>query len=459
VSGLPAQIEASIRSRQLLRRGQPVLVAAAGGLDSMVLLHVLHGLAARHRWRLVVAHFNHQLRGRSSDADERLVRQTARRHKLRCVVGRADVKAHARAHKLSLEMAARELRHQFLARTARARGIRTIALAHHADDQVELFFLRLLRGAGSEGLAGMKWRSPSPADPQIALVRPLLDQPKQALAGFADQARIPFRTDASNAALDIQRNRVRHELLPWLRAKYQPALDRLILRQMELLGAEADFLERLAAAWRRAKSRAAFNALPVALQRRVLQFELLSLGVVPEFDLIESLREGESVTVGPSLQLRRDTQGVVRRRRVEAADFERATIRLPLNGTVGGAEFGGLSLRWQTVRKVGVRLPKRLARREWFDADKVGSPVILRHWRPGDRFQPIGMASAVKLQDLFTNAKVPRAERRRRVVATTASGEIWWVEGLRLGERFKLAPQTRRRLEWRWSRTGAGKLS
>ena len=89
---------------------------------------------------------------------------------------------------------------------------------------------------------------------------------------------------------------------------------------------------------------------------------------------------------------------------------------------------------------------------EWFDADRVGREVVLRQWRAGDRFQSIGMATSQKLQDLFTNLKVPRAERVRRVVATTASGEIWWVEGLRIGERFKLGVETRTHLRWSWRR-------
>jgi tRNA(Ile)-lysidine synthetase-like protein len=91
---------------------------------------------------------------------------------------------------------------------------------------------------------------------------------------------------------------------------------------------------------------------------------------------------------------------------------------------------------------------------EWFDADRVGSSVILRHWRPGDRFQPSGLAAPAKLQDLFVNARIPRARRQRLTVATTRGGEIWWVEGLRIGERFKLCPETTRRLWWSWERPG-----
>src|SRR5712672_348813 len=120
--------------------GQSALIAVSGGVDSMVLLQLLHGLAQKHHWRLVVAHLNHRLRGRSSEADEALVRHYGRSLGLKVVTGRADVRAMARRKKLSLEMAARKVRHEFLARQASRLKIRTICLAHHADDQLEHFF-------------------------------------------------------------------------------------------------------------------------------------------------------------------------------------------------------------------------------------------------------------------------------------------------------------------------------
>ena len=161
-----------------------------------------------------MAHFNHQLRGADGDADERLVRQTARRLKLSCLAGRGNVRAAAAKGGISLEMAGRKLRHDFLARAARRRGIPAIALAHHADDQVELFFLRLLRGTGGQGLAGMQWSNPSPSDPSIRLVRPLLDyKRKPPCARPPAPPACGTRRTTPDATLDMDRNRVRHELI------------------------------------------------------------------------------------------------------------------------------------------------------------------------------------------------------------------------------------------------------
>jgi tRNA(Ile)-lysidine synthase len=445
------QIEKSISSRKLLRDGQKILVAVSGGLDSMVLLHVLHHLAAAHRWTLTVAHFNHKLRGRASNADERLVLQTARRLGLRAVAGRADVANVARKAGISLEMAGRTLRHDFLARTARRRRIPAVALAHHADDQVELFFLRLLRGTGGRGLAGMRWSNPSPSDPSIALIRPLLDQTKAALRDAAQAAAVRFSEDATNASSDIYRNRVRHELLPLLRRHYQPRLSQRVLHLMELTGGESEVATALAEKWLAAKRRTKFDRLPEAVQRCVLHAQLLRLGQPPDFELVERLRThvGQPVAVGSGQWLSRDAAGRLQARKMATPEFDAARLEKELTGRKGRIQFGGLALAWEILRVPGTGFARK-PNMEYFDADKVGRTICLRHWQPGDRFEPIGMKSARKLQDLFTDLKVPRGQRHRRVVAATDRGELFWVEGLRMSERFKLEAKTARRLKWQW---------
>jgi len=457
VNGFLQHIASTAHRRRLFVRGQKILVAVSGGVDSMLLLCALHALAGKNRWQISVAHFNHRLRGRASDADEKLVRQTAAKLRLSYFGGGADVKNFAVQSKLSVEMAARKLRHEFLARTAREHKIPVIALAHHADDQVELFFLRLLRGAGGEGMAGMKWRSPSPADKKIALVRPLLGFSKAELLARARENNIRFRDDATNAASDFLRNRIRNELLPLLRKKYQPAVDKTVLRLMDIVGAEAGCVADIAQAWL-ARPNPAFEKLPLAVQRKVLQQQLTGLGLPPDYELIEQLREtpGKFMAVGVGISVARNVAGKVSCRELPAKAFNAAELKLKVSGRAGSVIFAGRKFSW-AVKKTGGslgHLPRRLGV-EFFDADKIGGEISLRHWRAGDRFQPIGMKSAVKLQDLFVNAKIPMARRRNLILATTVGGEIFWVEGLRIAEKFRLTPATKRQLVWNQSKIAA----
>ena len=469
VNTLPEQLDEIIRARGLFRRGQKILVAVSGGVDSMVLLQVLNALAKKNRWRLTVAHLNHGLRGRGSDADERLVARAAKALGVPIVTARVDVKTLARRSRLSVEMAARKARHEFLAQTASRLGISQIALAHHADDQVELFFLRLFRGAGSEGLAGMKWRGPSPVDRRIQLVRPLLEETKESLSEYARWNKIAFREDASNASLDIQRNRIRRELLPWLKRKYQPALRRTVLRLMEILRAESELVAGMAEEWldkgrdggpvgagsHRQDARATmggFARLPVAVQRRCIQAQLVREGIPADFALVERLRTlpGEPFSIVPQVTVNCDASGRLHFRETISAKRRTEEVEIDLGGGGGEILFGGKRIDWRIGPQRGFRVPGPVPGRESFDADKVGARIVLRHWQAGDRFQPTGMRQGVKLQDLFTNQKIPRARRHDLIVATTMENEVFWVEGLRIGERFKLTPQTTRQMIWRW---------
>jgi tRNA(Ile)-lysidine synthase len=351
-------------------------------------------------------------------------------------------------------MAAREARHAFLSRAAGEAGVRTIALAHQADDQVELFLLRLLRGAGVQGLAGMRWSGPSPADPRYRLIRPLLGCNRSELETFARLHRIRWRVDASNSCTDMLRNRVRHELLPLLERRYQPGFRSVVRREMELLAGTAGLLGQLSRDWREHR-REPWGDLAVALKRQVLCDELLELGVEPDFDLVEQLRlrPGCPICILPDVTVCVMADGrVIKARPASRHDraFASGEIRVPLSGLAGKGAFDGLGWRWK-IHRSSIK-PRFGPGREWFDADKVGPEVVLRHWHPGDRFRPSGMLRLVKLQDLFTNLKIPPAARRKLIVATTAAGQLWWVEGVRIAEDFKLRPDTVRRFGWFWKR-------
>lgn len=442
------KVLANIQERTLLEPGEKLLVAVSGGVDSVVLLHVLHELAATHHWPLIVAHFNHQLRGSASDRDEQFVADLSATFQLPFIPGAGDVRSAAEKTGASLEMAARQLRHEFLAQAASQTGASKILLGHHADDQVELFLLRLLRGSAGQALTGMKWKAPSPADDSLLVVRPFLNLPRAEILRFAQAQKIQFQHDQSNDELHFERNKVRHKLLPFLKETFAQNIEWNILRVIEVLRAEKEFLRGEA---ERAQASAPFELCHPALQRQILFAGLLQLQVTPDFDLIEQLRTRPDtpITVSPGCVVKRDHQGRVQRKSL--VEFKLNENSLPVDlAARNNLEFDNVLLSWRFLPFGEMNASEDNVER--FDADKVGSKIILRHWQPGDRFQPIGMQSSVKLQDFFTNAHIHAPIRRNLILAANEQGEIFWVESIRISENFKITPKTKTVLEWRWNR-------
>lgn len=445
---LIGRVQETIAQHALLNAGDSVLVAVSGGVDSVVLLNLFHRMGeGAGGWRLAVAHFNHSLRAAESDGDEAFVAAMAKRLQLPFVTERGDVKKYAEDNGLSIEMAARDLRHRFLADSAERLGIQRIALAHHADDQIETFWLRLLRGDVGPGLTGMRWSRPARAGTGIQLIRPFLRIPKAELLRYARENGISYRDDASNSSTEFLRNRLRLELIARLKT-FQPELREVTLRAAAVLADEKEFLERCAREWLNDRA-PTFSGLHAALQREVVRIQLMDRSLKPSFELIESLRTTPSVpvSISPEQSVQRSVEGVVTVKAHSAPSFSEGSF--PVNvSKPGSARIEEVDFRWELVPSRG---PNRSGA-EYFNADEVGSKVTIRHWQRGDRFRPIGLKSEAKLQDLFTNLKVSSGEKRLRFLATDAHGRIFWVEGLRISERHKVSDATTRILFWSWRR-------
>lgn len=268
-----------------------MLVAVSGGRDSVALLHALR--SEGHR-KLTVIHLDHGLRGRASAADAKFVARLAKDWGYPCMIGRANTRSYAKERKISIETAARELRHAFFAACARRLRCRTIVLAHHADDQVETCLFRFLRGAGPAGLAGMAPVSELRLGRRtLTLVRPLLGVRRSGIEAYIHKHGLSFREDATNAILDATRNQLRHRVMPAIRETMGDASIDAILRAAEILRAENEW-----AAAEVAKispgvelSVKDLRDRPVALQRRVILRWLTERGVGDvSFDLVERVR-------------------------------------------------------------------------------------------------------------------------------------------------------------------------
>ena len=451
---LPLWVSRYVRQENLLAPGDRVLVAVSGGPDSVALLHLLHRLQGDLNLQLGVAHFDHGLRGRQSKEEAKFVAALANSLSLPCHGGKGDTRKLAREEKISLQMAARRLRFKFLGDTCRGHLYRRLALAHTADDQVELFFLRLLRGAGPEGLAGMR-----PATPE-GLVRPLLAVGKEVILAWLRRENLPFCQDPSNLKRDYLRNRVRLDLLPQLQ-EYNPKVREAVWRAQSLLQEEERLLApAVARAWSEVSLAGGpdfyrlhlppFLALDRTLQKLVLrqvfkkildEYPLSAAQVDGVLDLARTGKSGGQMACS-DCRVARAGEELHLFRRLAAPPREGGV----LPSCPGLFEAGGWS--WRLACRdyaAGASLPKE-AHLAWMDLDRVHFPLEIRCFQPGDRFRPTGAPWARKLQDFLVDLKIPRW-LRPHLPLVVSKGQIIWVVGLRVAEAVKLTGKSRNLLE------------
>jgi tRNA(Ile)-lysidine synthetase-like protein len=243
------------------------------------------------------------------------------------------------------------------------------------------------------------------------------------------------------------------ELLPLIRRNYQAAIESTVLRTAKILSEDSRCVESLAAQWLTHRS-VSFSSLAVAVQRRALVIQLLRMKLPSSFETVEHLRlhPGDPLTLTPDVTVFRETGGKLKLGRKVSLAFKPRSKLIRFTHKTGNGTMAGMAFQWRLARTKTDGKIQPQAGREIFDTEKIGTHIRLRHWQPGDRFQPIGLKSAAKLQDLLVNKKIPAQQRRRLIVAETSTGQIFWVEGLRIGEIAKVTPQTHLHLTWRWSR-------
>lgn len=446
----------------LISKSESVIVAVSGGLDSVVLLDVLHRLADEdgRSWQLTVAHLDHALREESAE-DARFVEELAERLNLECVSERRDVRQVARRRKLGLEEAARQERLGFLQRVARDRAATAVAVGHHGDDQVETVLFRLFRGAHLRGLAGMAgWR---PMGEGVRLVRPLLGLRRDQLREYARRGGLAWREDPTNAETEMSRNWIRHELLPMVRDRLNPRVDEAILRAASAVG-EADGLLETLSRSKILRQGEGCVSLPLAglreaasaVVRRAIRDALVEAGAPMDrlgadwlsrlaelaergegqCDLPGDVRawvEGDALWVGPGAAWE---------------PFDAFRRELPVGQRVRLP--GGLEARtW--VEDVSSLRPDELLERarrepagvELFDAAALVGTLKVRTRRDGDAFRPIGMDGTQPVADLLSGAHLP-LRRRGRVLCVCDEEGIVSVWPVRMAQRVAVGPRTRR---------------
>ena len=445
----------------MLDAGDHVLVSVSGGPDSVALLSFLHVLSKKLCLTLSVVHFNHGLRLTESEEDALFVAHLCQDLAIPCVVRQLDMKSLSPCLQgLSLQEAARNIRYQELARLASDLGANKIATGHTADDQAETMVMWLLRGTGTGGLGGI----PPIRDPHV--IRPLLAFGRSELLLYLKEQGLTYRIDSSNAKPIYLRNRIRKEVVPLLK-QYNPNLNRTIARQADIVREEDIYLDQLArgiltniqqvkTANKLTLDRTGFLHLPLAMKRRVVRLvvqEMTMLVHMPGFDSVDTImryiangRSGSKVAV----------HGVSVSREYEHINFLSLDAHSPF--WKDGFRSQGVAIPSQIVwpltgqtidvsllsdatRGAKIDSHPHLAK---FDADSFSYPLVVRSWKAGDRFHPLGMGGRKKkLQDYFSDIKLERSQRHRVPLLVAPEG-IVWVGGYRMDHRFRVTGATQK---------------
>lgn len=430
-----------MRRGELLRPGERVGVAVSGGPDSILLLEFMKQYARAGGLTLAVVHFNHQLRGAESDADERFVRERARELGLEFLRAEADAREEARTRRRNLEATARELRYRFFFSLIHRGRLDKVATAHNANDQAETVLLRLLRGTGARGLGGIY-----PAL-EGAIVRPFLNLTREEIEREITGRKLQFRVDSTNLDTRYQRNKIRRELLPWLEREFNPAVVSLLKDLSVRAREDEQELERLAheraLPWRvreggeeKIPVRALTGFAP-AIQRRVLrQMVLAARGHLRGLSHrhIEAVRQfalesqsGRNLLLPGQLAVRREFDWLLvglQSAPPGKSGFQYAVkipgeVRVPELATVFRFKIIEAGDRGKTYNE------RRMA---GLDPRRLRGQLMLRNWQPGDRFSPLGSRKPRKLKELLGQRKIPLRERRHWPVLECRK-EIVWVRG------------------------------
>jgi tRNA(Ile)-lysidine synthase len=439
-------VASHLRQKRFLQPGDRLGVAVSGGADSVALLRAMLELRGELGVVLAVVHFNHTLRGDESEADHAFVKNLACEHGLELHDARGDIALRAKERSLSIEAAAREARYEFFWSLIETNRLDKIATAHTQDDQAETVLLRLIRGTGMRGLCAIQpvFRHSPTESVGGAILRPLLKFRREEIESYLTALQQDWREDSSNANLQHTRNRVRQKLMPVLEREFNPEIADRLAEFSEIARAEEEWWDRelprhLPVKW------ATLAQHPLALQRRLVRHEAEKLGLHLEFRQVEAilavLGGGDSAPSACNLpggwtfaSHKRESRFVPPSRQRDNLSFGEVCLSVPGEVTVPGPD-PDTSIVFE-VRKILLGdLPAGYNPEHLYAPQALPDQLLVRTWRPGDRFWPAHTKASKKLKELFQAKRIAAELRAAWPVMVAANmvaannDELVWVRG------------------------------
>lgn len=449
----------TITRYDLLKPKDKIVVAVSGGPDSVALTRILVSLIKNYKISLHLAHLNHLLRGEEAEADVVFVRSLAGQLGLELTVEEIDVARIAKKERLSIQQAAREVRYDFLKRTAEKTGANRIALGHHLDDQVETILMRLIRGSGPEGLRGIPPKRE--IAPDLILIRPLIEISPAEIKQYLQEEKLFYRLDSSNLKRDYLRNKIRLDLLPGL-LELNPDFKHTLLRISSLWERDNDYLEEVAEKQlnkvilegKEGEGRlnlSRFNSLPTAIRSRIIRRILAETRGTRRgfsFQHVEDLLH--LAEFGPA-QGRLDLPGVVVKREYNVLKLGRREKKRGQKISFDYSFLPGERVELPEIDKVvetkilddfPAIIPKDRSK-VYLDLEQIRPPLMVRTRCPGDRFSPLRMKGTKKIKDFFIDLKIRQEKRDQTPIVLDGKGIIW-VAPYQISDRVKVTAKTKK---------------
>jgi tRNA(Ile)-lysidine synthase len=434
----------TIKENKLIKKGNKIILGISGGPDSVCLFNILYFLKKDLNLKIALVHVNYNFRGQDSISDEKFVRNLAKKHKVELYVKIINPKDYSvfgfsSCQSKNLEEYFREVRYDYFNEILKLEKANKIAVAHNKDDQIETILMHFMRGSGLAGLSGMKIKNNK-------IIRPLFEIEKKEILAYLKQNKIKYREDKTNKDLQFTRNKIRHQLIPYLEKKYNPNLKNTLYKNSLILRDEQELISNLVKNIFDKKvlksenkyeiSFKNFNSLHIALRRRLLIYVInekfkkdISLLMVNEIlNLLDNSKNGSKKII-KEIEIIKNYDKITIREAKEQTIVKKLNLKI-----IGETKIPFLGFKFITKK---VDRCSRISKNKcYIDLNKVNEELFVRVREKGDKFCPKGIAGSQKLKDFFINQKIEQDKRDYIPLVVNDKNEIVWIVGFRVDKRF-----------------------
>lgn len=425
------RIKEYITNKDLFSKDSQLLLAISGGADSVCLFFILKDLG----FKFELAHCNFNLRAEESDEDERFVKALASRYRMKCHTKSFKTKQYAKKQKISIQMAARDLRYKWFDKLLSAHNLDFVITAHHQDDNIETFFVNLIRGTGINGLSGMKSKNKN-------IIRPLLQITRSEIEDYLNREGIKYRNDSSNLQLKYLRNKIRHRLIPLLK-EMNPNINQTIVDEISFLeNTKKVFQEKVDLTRQKLLIHENEDVYKLNISElmkldplEIFLFEILNPFGFSQIDqIIQALQyQAGKQFFSEDYHLIIDREDII----ISLLKKEEEETKLL---DIETEIYTPLSLKFTTSFDVSIDKNKNIAK---LDFDKLSFPLKLRRWKYGDKFKPLGMRTFKKVSDFFIDKKYSLLDKKKQWILCSEDS-IVWIVGDRIDDRYKIDTNTKK---------------